>query len=620
VKFIAVMRERRLFQIVFSYIAGCWVLLSVLDQLVGREVMPELAYTVALIWALIGLPAAVLIGWHHGEKGKQTAPVSEIIVLVLLALTATGFSGVRIADNIRAGKIAASMENPPQLRKLAVMYFKDESPDSANQYIADALTEGLIDELKRIPELTVISSSDSAQYRNRSFDADSIPVIANDLDVGTIVTGTIEPHGDKIRVKLELLEGQSGARFKPMKPLEYPANDLLAMRAAIVTQTSEVLRETLGKEIRAREAVTGTTKVGAWSLLQRAERARKDAEAALKGEGGPVAAAALFARADSLLAEAEAVDREWTQPIDDRAAIAYRQSRIAQNDPAAAVPLIDKGLAHAERALKLSPHDARALELRGTLNYFRWLLQVEPDAKAQQKLFDDARSDVNAAVRYQPSLASAHATLSHMNYFDNVPQAILEAEKAYEQDAYLETAPLILWRLFNGNYEQSVFTLARKWCTEGQRRFPADYRFVNCQLRLLNIPGIKADSISIPGAWAMLAKQDSLTPAPRMPFEHARGEMIVAGAIALKGNVDSARAVLNRASTSVTREVDPAGELGVVEAYIRVLTGEKDRAVDLLTRAAAADPAGFEKNKQDIPWYWDKLRDHPRFKTLFGIN
>lgn len=618
-KFIAVMRERRLFQIVVSYVAACWVILSVFDQLVGRGVMPEPAYTVALIWAIIGLPAAILIGWHHGEKGKQTAPLSEVVVLILLGLTATGFSGERVLHHIREGKIADAKANPLQLKKLAVMYFKDETPDSANQYIADALTEGLIDELKQIPELNVISRSGSAQYRDSSFD-DSIPIIAKALDVGTIITGTVEPHGDKIKVSLQLVDGESGAVYARMKPLEYASSDLIAMRSAIVTQTSEKLREHLGREIRAREAVTGTTKVGAWSLLQRAERARKDAEAALQSEGGPDAAAILFARADSLLAEAESVDHEWVQPIDDRAFIAYRQSRLAQGDPQAAVPLIEKGVAHAERALKLSPHDARALEMRGTLNYFKWLLQVELDAKAQQKLFDDARADVTAATKYQPSLATAHATLSHMNYQDNVPQAILEAEKAYEQDAYLEVAPLILWRLFNGNYEQRVFTLARKWCTEGRRRFPGDYRFVNCQLRMLNVPGLKGDSISVPAAWALLAAQDSVTPAPRKPFEHARGEMIVAGAIALKGNRDSARAVLNRASTSVTREVDPAGELVVVEAYVRTLTGENDRAVDLLTRAAAADPAGFEKNKQDIPWYWDALREHPRFKTLFGLN
>ncbi|MEO5510808.1 MAG: hypothetical protein ABIS27_09265 [Longimicrobiales bacterium] len=619
-QFIAVLRERRLVQIILSYIAGSWALLGVFDQLADRAIVGEIVYQIVLIFCVMGLPAAVLIAWHHGEKGKQQAPLSEMILLGLLAVIAVGFSGVKVAKAFAEKTIAEARENPLELKRVAVLYFQNESADSANQYIADGLTEGLIEELSTVQALHVISRNGSAQFRDRSIDVDSIPAIAAELDVGTIVTGSIRQQGDKIRVALELLHGQSGELMK-RKTMDYPASDLIGMKDAIVKETAELLRTLIGGEVRTRETATGTTKVGAWSLLQRAERARKEAEQSHAMQDD-VAAAVSFARADSLLAEAEKVDPEWTQPIVDRAAISYRQARLAQAKPGVAVSLITAGIAHAERALRRSAREPRALELRGTLKYYKWLLQVETDSRAQQQLYDDAKQDLTNAVEFNPALPTAHATLSHMYSDNDVPHAIAEAQMAYEQDAYLEVAPLVLWRLFNGNYEQKLFTKAGTWCREGHRRFATDYRFVNCQLRMLNTDVIEPDSISIPHAWALLAQQDSLTPLPRKPFEHARGEMIVAGAIAIKDATlrDSARAVLNRVSSDVTRTIDPGGELVVVEAYIRVLTGEQDRAIDLLSRAAASDPVAFEQNRKDIPWYWDGLRAQPRFRKLFRLN
>ncbi len=619
-QFIAVLRERRLVQIILSYIAGSWALLGVFDQLADRQIVGEIVYQVVLIFCAIGLPAAVLIAWNHGEKGKQQAPLSEIIVLGLLVLTGVGFSGVKVANAVAEKTITEARENPLELKRVAVLYFQNESADSANQYIADGLTEGLIEELSTVPALHVISRNGSAQYRNRSIDIDSIPAIATALDVGTIVTGSIRQQGEKIRVAVEVLHGQSGELMK-RKTVDYPVSDLIGMKDAIVKETAELLRTLIGGEVRTRETANGTTKVGAWSQLLRAERARKDAEASHAAQDA-AGAQVSFVRADSLLAEAEKVDPAWTRPIVDRAAISYRQARLAQSNPSLAASLIGSGIAHAERALKLSAREARALELRGTLKYYKWLLQVETDSRVQQQLYDDAKQDLTDAVRFNPSLPTAHATLSHLYSDNDVPHAIAEAQMAYEQDAYLEVAPLVLWRLFNGNYEQKLFTKSETWCKEGRRRFPADYRFVNCQLRMLNTDVIEPDSISVPRAWALLAEQDSLTPPARKPFERARGEMIVAGAIALKSTAlrDSARAVLNRVSSNVTRTIDPGSELVVVEAYIRVLTGEKDRAIDLLSRAAASDPIAFEKNRKDIPWYWDGLRDQPRFRKLFRLN
>ena len=51
-----------------------------------------------------------------------------------------------------------------------------------------------------------------------------------------------------------------------------------------------------------------------------------------------------FRTADSLLASAETLDPTWAEPIVDREMIAYRRSRLSDDDPLKAARWIDTGL------------------------------------------------------------------------------------------------------------------------------------------------------------------------------------------------------------------------------------------------------------------------------------
>ena len=75
--FFSQIRQRRLFQIVAAYLAAGWIGLQLMDQLTQQGILHELLYELYLIWYLAGIPAALLVGWHHGEKGKQNAPRFE---------------------------------------------------------------------------------------------------------------------------------------------------------------------------------------------------------------------------------------------------------------------------------------------------------------------------------------------------------------------------------------------------------------------------------------------------------------------------------------------------------------------------------------------------------------
>ena len=60
-------------------------------------------------------------------------------------------------------------------------------------------------------------------------------------------------------------------------------------------------------------------------------------------------------------------------------------------------------------------------------------------------------------------------------------------------------------------------------------------------------------------------------------------------------------------------EVDPIKDLVDLEAFVRVLTGETELALDLLSEYMAL--AGKEPSELDH-WWFDPLRDEARYRTL----
>ena len=565
--------------------------------------------TTALFAEALNTPSAATGAYRRAtlERGmrRQTPALRRLLPIAAVAVALAGYLALRSA---RAGRGAVTSGLDP--KHIAVLYFDDLSPNHSLGYLADGITEALIADLARVQPLTVISRNGVSPYHGLTVQPDSI---ARVLSVGTLVTGSVEQTGDRFRVTVRLVDGASGADFKRAS-FDQRAGDVLAIRDSLAGRVADFLRERLGEEVRLRAAQLGTSSVEAWSLRERAERSRKEAEAALdRGEAGQVVPG--LERADSLAKLAETADPKWVDPIVFRGSIAYRRSRLAET-PREAVGWIQAGLDHAERALRLAPNDPRALELRGTLKYFRWTLRVTPDPAAAQALLQSARQDLEAAVQEDPTLATAHSTLSSLYYqVEDVAAAVLAARRAYEQDAYLSVARDVLYRLSVGSLDLEQFSQAERWCDEETRRFPTDYRSGRCQLLLMTTPARDPD---VGRAWQLVALLDTVTPPAFRPYIVLEARLRAGGVIARAGLKDSARRVLDRARAATTPAADPGQELLALEAYQRTLLGDRDTAIVLLQRYSAANP-GHVRGK-DISWWWRDLRDDPRFKALFGTH
>ena len=531
----------------------------------------------------------------------------------LLAMAGAGLvlllAGAGIFFWRRGAEPGPAVASGPDPRRIAVLYFQSRGGSDSLRYLADGLTEALINELSRVAGLQVISRNGVGLYRETAVPPDSI---ARALKVGTLVTGTLGGLGDRLRVNIALVNATTGAEIGS-KTVEEPRAEIFSLQEELTKEVALFLRQELGQEVQLEASRLGTRNRVAWELLQKAQQEVKAAEP-LIAAGDTGAAKRQFGRADTLLVQAEAADPKWAAPPAQRSWLAYRQSRLAGSfDRAYYSEWIDKGLAHAERALAIKPDDADALEARGTLRYWRFLLNLEAGAQASAKLAADAEKDLRAAVEANPTQASALTSLSHLLAGKHeLAEAKLAALRAYESDPYLTNANVTLWRLTSISSDLEDAVEAKRWCDEGRSRFPDDPRFAECQVLVFSIPGVKPD---VAHAWKMADEYIKLSPPALREYRKREAQMMVALALARAGLRDSARAVALRARADAS--LDPTRELANWEAWVRTLVGDRDEAFRLLALYLSANPQERASHSETTSWVRE-LQSDPRWKSLMG--
>jgi serine/threonine-protein kinase len=500
---------------------------------------------------------------------------------------------------------SAASSTGTDARKIAVTYFDDQSPQHNLGYIATGLTEGLIDQLSEVRNLSVISRGGVAQFKGKTVRPDSI---GRALQVGTLVRGDVEQDGGQLHVNVRLVDAGSGADFDRAS-FDQPANKVLVLKDTLVAQVARMVRRRLGEEVQLRSEREATQNADAWALVQRAEQRREDGEQriAANDTAGMLAA---FKGADSLLIQAHSADGQWAEPLIKRALIDHRASRFFGRDPLRAAPWIDSGVVRANEALTLSPKNADALEQRGELRYWRYLLSIEADPKKAEDSLKVVQQDLEQATTLNPSQAGAWAALSHLYAVEaNMTDSKLAARRAYEEDAYLSNADLVLWRLWSTSYDLEQFSEAKHWCEVGAHRFPTEPRFDECALRDLGAP---AESADVRRAWHLADSLAAKVPENERVYRRGMGQALAAAVVARAGLADSARHVLAR--VDVPPGSDPTRDVNWDKAFAWLVVGDKDSALRELKIYATANPANGLADDKD--WQFRPLRNDPRFEAL----
>jgi TolB-like protein len=337
--FIQRMRDRKVVQWALAYLATAWVLVQAFD-LVGQQFgwpTPVLrAFTVLLAF---GFLPALVIAWYHGEKGVQQVSREEAALLVVLLAVAGGLAWwVARPAPVEPVELVIPASYSPT--RIAVLPFDDFSPERDQQFLGDGIADTLLRTFAGIEGLNVIARASAFAYRGRD-----VATIARDLEVGSVLEGSVQRAGDRLRIVAQLVRTADQSQVWSLS-FERPAGDIFAIQDEIAAQVVEAL---LGAEVLG---------------VERPQLARTSTEAYdlyLKGrELWQRRESATVVQAVQLLEQAAALDPEFAPARSELATALYLA-------PGARLEKLPRIEAEIERALALDPDDAQAHAIRGLL-------------------------------------------------------------------------------------------------------------------------------------------------------------------------------------------------------------------------------------------------------------
>jgi len=275
---------------------------------------------------------------------------------------------------------ALSPENssePAIRRSIAVLPFRNNSPNTNIENFVTGLTSGLNSSLARIPEMLVISESSTRRYKNEDID---VRQVAKEMGVDHILTGTVQRSEDRVRISAQLSEGSGGAVVWSHS-YDREISQFLQLQDDIVKNVLIGLQIELTHGETARVLARGSNNLEAWLLNVQAisEGFKFNREANLiarelfmsasqidPGWAAPISGLAWTYR--------EAVRRGWSTDLAaDRKIwlqLARKCTQIDAEFYGCYIQLgnyqiennqIEEGIALREKALQLAPNDVSAL-------------------------------------------------------------------------------------------------------------------------------------------------------------------------------------------------------------------------------------------------------------------
>lgn len=464
----------------------------------------------------------------------------------------------------------ASPSPQPDPRRIAVLPFANMSPDPSDEYFADGMTEELISTLSLIEALRVISRTSVMQYKELRR---NVVEIGKELNVGSVLEGSVRKAGNKIRVTAQLVDSQNGEHLW-VSSYDKQFDDIFAIQTEVAGKIAEALRVKL---------VSGTVldhkhneNMEAYALyLNGRVMLDKGSEDAVLGASKLLLEAIHifpdYARAHSALADAYnlAADRGFIDKAEG-----YSKAKDALT-----------------KALEL---DDTIVEAHASLGV-NLLSRLNDDGKLE---IGSAEREFRRAIELNPSYATAHQWYSLcLLEMGRINDAIDEIKQASELDPL---SPIIALRMADlkalaGRVDEAIAVCDK--LIKGEPSFALAYAERSVFFTLL-----KMEESSLADAKAY---RDLST-------DEATFKLGIAQIHAWFGEQDKALSIVQKAAAKSSKS---SGELLQFIARIYAILGERDEFFAWCEKAIAKKRFSVVLLRYS-PFY-DKVRNDPRFPELF---
>jgi TolB-like protein len=175
-----------------------------------------------------------------------------------------------LASGPQKFSLGAREEAEPRLippLSVVVLPFVNFGGDSAQDYLADVLTEGLTAYLSRIRNSFVIARTTAFTYKGKSVD---VKQIGRELGVRYVLEGSVQQSATRVRVNARLIDTNTSGHLWADQ-FDSDRADLLQMQDAIVTRLARALEIELASVEAARISRAPPTRLDAEDFALRGE-------------------------------------------------------------------------------------------------------------------------------------------------------------------------------------------------------------------------------------------------------------------------------------------------------------------------------------------------------------
>src|SRR5437870_4853631 len=400
--FFSELKRRNVYKVAVAYAVVGLLLVQVTTQVFPIFEIPNWASRLIVLAIIIRFPIARVIAWAfeltpQGLKRTEDVDLAAegsrkshawIYIVIVGAVFSIGliFVGRYTARNTAgaARTEAATGSSIPQ-KSIAVLPFENLSDDKGAAYFADGIQEEILTKLASIADLKVISRTSTAKYKSKPED---LKTVSQQLGVATVVEGSVQKAGDKVRVNVQLIDARADSHLWA-KSYDRDMKDVFAVESEVAQEIADSLQAKLSPAEATTLATAPTKDTAAYDLFLKGEYEERLANSSLKAESFDQAAAwyqqaiardPKFALAMARLVQ-NRIQRHWFIEQMSEAELAQLRS-VAEQAVALAPNLAqvhvalgqfyyhgyrqyEQALAEFERALQLQPNASAALEYAG---------------------------------------------------------------------------------------------------------------------------------------------------------------------------------------------------------------------------------------------------------------
>lgn len=219
--FFAELKRRNVVRVGVAYAVIGWVLAQIAEFAFENFGAPDWVLKTFVVVLLLGLPLALFFAWAFEitpeglkrekdvDRGRsiatQTGRKLDFIIIGVMSIAIVVFAWDRffLQTDSTPDDNADAVAGADDRVSIAVLPLDNMSGDPTQQYFSDGMTEEIISKLALIDGLRVISRTTVQHHKDSGLD---VPAIAEALNVGFVLEGSVRKADNRIRVTAQLIQ------------------------------------------------------------------------------------------------------------------------------------------------------------------------------------------------------------------------------------------------------------------------------------------------------------------------------------------------------------------------------------------------------------------------------